>query len=116
MAKPLLALPIDLQFALGLEDGRAWAGFTAATGRRFQNHYILSWQFCEGPAGCDQPLSACDAFGCNYEYPSARYPGASEGVDAEYVDLTTGVPARSGARAFDDRQSTSHGEVARRVG
>jgi len=91
MDTPLLAIPIDLSYTLGLEDGRAWTGFTAATGRRFQAHYVLAWQFCEGAAGCEQPLSACDAFGCNSEYPSARYQATAAGVEPGYVDLTTGV-------------------------
>ena len=44
-----LALPIDLGYALGLTDGRAWVGLTAATGRRYQEQFVNSWQFCEGP-------------------------------------------------------------------
>ena len=47
---PSYVQPDDLSYALGLDDGRVWAGFTASTGRRFQNHYVLSWQFCEVPS------------------------------------------------------------------
>ena len=65
MDTPMLALPIDLGHTLGLDDGRAWVGLTASTGRRFQNHYVLGWQFCEGRTGCRQPMTSCEAFGCN---------------------------------------------------
>ena len=74
LAEPLLVLPIDVGYALDLEDGRAWCGFTGSTGGRFQSHYILSWQFCQGPEGCARPMSACEAFGCNPMFPSARFP------------------------------------------
>ena len=90
---PLLALPIDLPYTLGLEDGRAWVGLTGATGRRFQNHYALSWQFCEGPTGCPSPMSACEAFGCNPLFPSARYENSVRDSAEAYRDLATGVPA-----------------------
>ena len=43
MDTPLIALPIDLSYALGLDDGRVWTGFTAATGRRFQARRACPW-------------------------------------------------------------------------
>ena len=59
-----------------------------------QAHYVLAAQFCEGAAGCEAPLTACEAFGCNSEYPSARYTaGPTAGVDPKLFDLTTGVPS-----------------------
>ena len=43
---PLFIAPINLGTTLDLENGRAWVGFTAATGDSFwQTHDILSWQF-----------------------------------------------------------------------
>jgi hypothetical protein len=99
--EPLLVLPIDIGYTLGLQDGRAWSGFTSSTGRRFQSHYILSWQFCEGPTGCAQPMSACDAVGCNTMFPSARYDVAST-VSAEYADLQSAVPMINRVRSVLD--------------
>ena len=113
--EPLMVVPIDMGYALGLTNGRAWTGFTAATGRRFQSHYVLSWQFCEGPSGCAAPMTACQAFGCNPLFPSARYTVPTN-VNAAYADLQAGVqtPNRmrsvlngSRADADDDDDSVS---------
>lgn len=120
---PLIALPIDIGHTLGLEQGgaasgglggqaalepgRAWVGFTAATGRRFQSQYVLSWQFCEGPNGCVPPMSPCHAFGCNPDYPSPRYvwPHQGEANQAEAHqggDAHHGDDAQRGVGKFDD--------------
>ena len=46
MNSPLLALPLNLDSSLHLNSGRAWVGFTAATGEeRWQVHDILRWDF-----------------------------------------------------------------------
>jgi hypothetical protein len=94
--EPILALPIDLKHALGLTNGRAWVGLTAATGRRFQTHAVLALQFCEGPQGCVRPMTYCQAFGCNPEYPSPRYeartPEDDGNVSRADAELLVGVP------------------------
>lgn len=42
---PSIALPLNLPELLDLPgDGRAYLGFTAATGSRWQKHDILSWR------------------------------------------------------------------------
>ena len=41
---PVLETQVDLSIATDVE-GRAWVGFTAATGGGWQNHDILSWSF-----------------------------------------------------------------------
>jgi len=48
-APPLVA-PIDLPSTLNLDNGRAWVGFTSATGRAWEQHDILSWTFGHDPA------------------------------------------------------------------
>jgi hypothetical protein len=45
----LLTVPVDLATTLNLDNGRAFAGFTAATGGIAENHDILNWFF--NPAG-----------------------------------------------------------------
>ena len=40
MDRPAVALPIDLDYTLDLADGRAWTGFTAATGSLTNYHLI----------------------------------------------------------------------------
>jgi Bacterial lectin len=43
LTKPVLTVPVDLGTKLRLDEGKAWVGFTGATGRRFQAHDILSF-------------------------------------------------------------------------
>jgi CHRD domain-containing protein/lectin family protein len=47
MTKPVLTVPVDLGAKLSLDNGQAWVGFTAATGRRAhaQAHDIHSFSF-----------------------------------------------------------------------
>jgi Legume lectin domain len=43
---PVISTPIDLASTLDLDCGRAYVGFTAATGdEHWQAHDILNWQF-----------------------------------------------------------------------
>lgn len=44
-AAPQLVLPVDLAGLLNLTTGRAWVGFTAATGLATENHDVLDWWF-----------------------------------------------------------------------
>jgi hypothetical protein len=45
LTKPVLTVPVDLRTKLRLDEGKAWIGFTAATGGRSQAHDILSFSF-----------------------------------------------------------------------
>ena len=45
LATPFLTAPVDLAQLLDLDLGRAWVGFTGATGGGLQNHDILNWDF-----------------------------------------------------------------------
>jgi hypothetical protein len=45
MTNPVLTVPVDLETTLRLDNGTAWVGFTATTGRRSQTHDILSFSF-----------------------------------------------------------------------
>jgi hypothetical protein len=44
---PQLTISVDLPGRLSLPDGRAWVGFTSATGAEWENHDVLSWTFDE---------------------------------------------------------------------
>uniref|UniRef100_A0A7S3K491 Legume lectin domain-containing protein n=1 Tax=Aureoumbra lagunensis TaxID=44058 RepID=A0A7S3K491_9STRA len=47
---PSIAIPINLPLLLSLPgDSRAFLGFTAATGLKWQNHDLLSWYVCDRP-------------------------------------------------------------------
>lgn len=55
MTTPRITAPADLS-TLGLNAGKAWIGFTAATGGASEAHDILTWSFTEGsPAGSGKP-------------------------------------------------------------
>ncbi|KAA3609051.1 MAG: hypothetical protein DWQ01_10740 [Planctomycetota bacterium] len=41
--RPVLAVPLDLESWLTLDQGRAWLGFTGATGEIFARQEILAW-------------------------------------------------------------------------
>ncbi|KAG5190276.1 concanavalin A-like lectin/glucanase domain-containing protein [Tribonema minus] len=46
MLRPRLVVPLNLEGTLSLTHGRAWVGFTAATGAEtFQTHDLLDWRF-----------------------------------------------------------------------
>ena len=49
MTTPLLTVPVNLASLLALDDGTAFAGFTAATGGLTEAHSILSWRLCSVP-------------------------------------------------------------------
>ena len=39
----VLRVPLDLGGLLRLQQGRAWVGFTGATGAAYQEHTIAHW-------------------------------------------------------------------------
>jgi Legume lectin domain len=54
-ATPLLQVSVNLNSLLGLADGNAWVGFTAATGAAWENHDIVNWSFSSVP----EPSALC---------------------------------------------------------
>lgn len=62
MDSPALVVPVFLEQILDLELGRAWVGFTAATGSWRADHDILSWTFATScpPIGEGSPDSDGD--------------------------------------------------------
>lgn len=56
LAEPALTVPINLGAFLDLDAGRAWVGFTAATGERAQHHDVLSFRFRERFGGGVRPV------------------------------------------------------------
>ena len=51
---PVLSVPIDVDQRLDLPTGRAFVGFTAATGQGYENHDVLDWTFCPDPEPSNQ--------------------------------------------------------------
>jgi hypothetical protein len=55
LTKPVLTVPVDLGTTLSLDNGQAWVGFTAATGKRSQTHDIRSFSYV-GTADAQQAV------------------------------------------------------------
>ena len=49
--RPMLAIPINLSLLLDVPQSLAYVGFTASTGRRWETHDILNWEWCHSD-GC----------------------------------------------------------------
>jgi glucose/arabinose dehydrogenase len=47
LAQPVVSAPLALGSLLSLDAGRAWVGFTAATGGLAESHDVLDWSFDE---------------------------------------------------------------------
>jgi Legume lectin domain len=47
LSNPILTAAINLAEKINLDNGKAWVGFTAATGGDCENHDLLSWFFNE---------------------------------------------------------------------
>jgi hypothetical protein len=45
LENPLMTVYLNLAKLMDLDDGRAWVGFTAASGADWQNHDLVSWTF-----------------------------------------------------------------------
>ena len=75
MHTPLFILPIRLDTLLRLDSGRAWVGFTAATGdSRWQTQDILSWSFASArkdpPFTPPQIVDGTEAHRCVADSPN----------------------------------------------
>eukprot|EP00519_Triparma_laevis_P007949 CAMPEP_0182499654 /NCGR_PEP_ID=MMETSP1321-20130603/7880_1 /TAXON_ID=91990 /ORGANISM="Bolidomonas sp., Strain RCC1657" /LENGTH=452 /DNA_ID=CAMNT_0024703889 /DNA_START=105 /DNA_END=1460 /DNA_ORIENTATION=- len=67
---PILALPINLSLLLNLNQGLAYAGFTASTGEKWEKHDLLSWQWCDF-GRCDRETRDSNLF--DYHQQSQFY-------------------------------------------
>ena len=45
LENPLMTVYVNLAKVMNLDNGRAWVGFTAASGADWQNHDLVSWAF-----------------------------------------------------------------------
>jgi Legume lectin domain len=45
LENPLMTVYVNLARVMDLDNGRAWVGFTAASGADWQNHDLVSWTF-----------------------------------------------------------------------
>jgi hypothetical protein len=50
LENPLMTVYVNLAKVMDLDNGRAWVGFTAASGADWQNHDLVSWAFASSTA------------------------------------------------------------------
>jgi CHRD domain-containing protein/lectin family protein len=95
MTDPVLTVPVDLATTLTLDNGTAWVGFTATTGRRSQTHDILSFSLAGTRQSTPTPTPTPEPGATNF---TAQLDGSQE------------VPQRetqaTGAAAFQIRDET----------
>lgn len=80
--RQVLTVSIDLSTKLSLDGGKAWVGFTAATGNAWQNQDILNWAYHPVLAVSADKLELIDTLGhrvqgivCdNLRWPEAKSP------------------------------------------
>ena len=78
MENPLMTVYVNLAKVMNLDEGRAWVGFTAATGGFSQEHEILSWSFASDDAvsRLRRSLSAVDSSSASTLPPTKLYQSA----------------------------------------
>ena len=58
LLNPALTVSVDLANTLNLDNGKAWLGFTAATGASWENHDIISWSHTDEVTSVPEPSFA----------------------------------------------------------
>jgi hypothetical protein len=121
LANPVMTVYLNLEKLLNLDNGRAWVGFTAASGSDWQCHDLVSWTFDSTPASLPtsagpsiylgnrtepqpaNPLLADPAFG--YQLPSEV--GLTHRVLAS-TNLVEWAPLTNASYYFRDWESTNY--------
>jgi len=62
--KQVLMLPVNVGDLLKLDEGRAWVGFTGATGATYQEHTIAHWLWGEQPCSVKLDRRGLDMYSC----------------------------------------------------
>jgi hypothetical protein len=75
--KRILRVPLNLEELLTLDGGRAYVGFTSATGTAFQEHSILNWRFNASKAGT---LLEPANLHCRHRVPSLWHAASFDGA------------------------------------
>jgi hypothetical protein len=85
----LLALPLDIERRILLDNGRAWVGFTAATGSAWERHVLHSWVFNGHPLPTPTRVSMCEGASAHLT-PSGRFASYvwSTGARTPSIDVS----------------------------
>jgi hypothetical protein len=121
LTRPVLSVPVDLGTTLSLDNGRAWIGFTAATGGRSQAHNILSFSFVgieevQPGVGIDIiPGSQSNSINCEHTRRALPVTVLStEDFDATNVDADSVRFGKTGTEASEVHRDDG-GKAARHV-
>lgn len=132
LENPLMTVYINLTRVMNLDDGRAWVGFTAASGADWQNHDLISWDFSSPaspisdearvsiPAETTNSTPPAPVYGNNLSVPPITLPvdpsfgyrlpfGMNPAFHIEVsTNLVDWVPLTNAAYYFRDPESTNH--------
>jgi Legume lectin domain len=126
LANPLLTVPVDLSDSMALDHGRAWVGFTAATGDDFYNHDIIGWSFNSSNAPITRQQSIVDSTPSSTRiYQGNESPTQSLATDPSFghalpgeiglthqieasTDLVHWAPVTNAVLYFKDPESTNY--------
>jgi hypothetical protein len=89
LGTPVLTASLNLAERVNLDNGKAWVGFTAATGGDCQNHDVLSWFFNENSQTVAQPQSVA----ASKPTTPASVPARPEGTPVFVAELAAVQPA-----------------------
>lgn len=82
---PVLTVNVNLSTTLALDNGKAWVGFTSATGNAYENHDLISWSFTPVPL-FNIELAA------PYTDSSQFYPRAPLGLNKFLINIRVSSP------------------------
>ena len=73
----MLQVPLNLEELLTLDGGRAYVGFTGATGAAYQEHAVVNWRFNESKSGA---LAEPANLHCRHKVPSLWHAAGYDGA------------------------------------
>lgn len=82
---PVLTVNINLATTLNLDNGKAYVGFTSATGNSYENHFLLNWTFELKPS-LNIEISA------PYTNQSEFYPRTPQGLNKYLFNVRITTP------------------------
>lgn len=100
--KIVLRMPLNLEALLKLDRGRAYLGFTGATGSAYQEHSIHAWRFNESLRGALVPANEQ----CRLRVPSLWHAGEFDG--APFLPANTALACAPGVMDATSPEGAMH--------
>ena len=101
----MIAMPLDIERRIVLDNGRAWVGFTAATGSAWERHMVHSWRFNTRPTVAATRVGLC-AGNVARLTPHGRFHRYtwSNGATTPWIDVSS--PGRYSVTVIDSLPCT----------